>query len=258
MLVCMFCGHPQSSARQIHIPSKVVDTSVIETQEALLAQRDPEQRNRFIERHSGYICRCASRAAGRWIDRHDDIYSCALIAFNDAIDAYLPEKGSFPLFSSRIIRNRVIDSLRQEKRHAGAVVFSALSVRDERGNEIPFDAEDPSTASSDAALEIASLRQELDAFGISFFDLPAASPKSAKTKAACLQVIQYICVREEMLREVYQRQKLPAREILSAVRVNKKVLERHRKYIIAGILICTGGYTIMAEYFCAGKEETPL
>lgn len=63
--------------------------------EVTLSQRDAAARERLIEQNMDFIRRCASRAAGRFVDSHDDACSEAMIAFNDAISAYQPERGAF-------------------------------------------------------------------------------------------------------------------------------------------------------------------
>jgi len=222
---------------------------MIETYEVIAARCSEQEREAFIARHSEYILRCASKSSGRWVDRHDDIYSISLIAFNDAITTYDSDKGSFETYCATLINRKVIDSLRKENRASNVIPFSTLSSKDEHGNEIPFDIEDGRTSSFDAALEISSLERELEHFGISFFDLPKSSPKSAKTKKACREVVSYITNKYELLEYIMKMKRLPLKQIRTDVGVNEKVLERYRKYIIAGILICSGGYTIMSEYF---------
>ena len=157
--------------------------------EVTLAQQDTLARERLIEQNMDFIRRCASRAAGRFVDSHDDACSEAMIAFNDAISAYRPERGAFHPFAAVAIHNRVTDLLRRESRSAVCVPFSAMPAQDV---ETPFEVEDPKQAFSDAAFEIAAAKQELNALGVDFFELPKASPKAEKTKAACMQVIGYL------------------------------------------------------------------
>ena len=155
-----------------------------ETEQLLLAQREAQAREALLSENDLFIRRCASKAARRFVDCHDDAYSEALIAFNDAITAYRPDKGSFQAFAAAAIQNRVTDLLRRESRNAKCVPFSALGTQDDHGDEVPFEIEDPVPMVSDAALEISALRQELDKFNISFFDLPKSSPKFGRTKRA--------------------------------------------------------------------------
>ena len=89
-----------------------------------------------------------------------------------------------------------------------------------------------------------------DAFGISFFDLPKASPKSAKTKRACQEVVRYLLERNELLEGLRTKKRLPVSQLMAEPRINDKILDRYRKYIIAGVLIRSSGYTVLPEYFC--------
>ena len=225
-----------------------------ETEQLLLAQRDMQARETFLTENDLFIRRCASKAAGRFVDCHDDAYSEALIAFNDAITAYRPEKGSFQALAAAAIQNRVTDLLRRESRNARCAPFSSLGRQDERGSEVPFEIEDPAPVVSDAALEISALRQELDEFHISFFDLPKSSPKLNRTKRACLEVIRWLIQRPERVAAVKKTKCLPASQIMAELGTGSKVLERNRTYIIAGMLIWAGDYQIMREYFQIGKE----
>ena len=225
-----------------------------ETEQLLLAQRDPQARETILSENDLFIRRCASKAAERLVDCHDDAYSEALIAFNDAITAYRPEKGSFQALAAAAIQNRVTDLLRKESRNAKCVPFSALSMQNDHGGEVPFEMEDPVPMVSDAALEISALRQELDKFHISFFDLPKSSPKFGRTKRACLEVIRWLIRQPERVAAVKKTKCLPARQIMAELGTGSKVLERNRTYIIAGMLIWAGDYQIMREYFKIGKE----
>ena len=81
--------------------------------EVTLLQRNAAARERLIEQNMDFIRRCASRAAGRFVDSHDDVCSEAMIAFNDAITAYRPDRGAFHPFAAAAIHNRVTDLLRR-------------------------------------------------------------------------------------------------------------------------------------------------
>ncbi len=224
-----------------------------ETEQLLLAQRDPRAREALLAENDLLIRRCASRAAGRFVDCHD-AYSEALIAFNDAITAYRPDKGSFQALAAAAIQNRITDLLRKESRSGRCIPFSALSTQDDRGGEIPFEMEDPAPVVSDAALEIRALRQELVEFNISFFDLPKSSPKFGRTKRACLEVIRWLIRQPERVAAVRKTKCLPASQIMAELGTGSKVLERSRTYIIAGMLIWAGDYPVMREYFKIGRE----
>ena len=218
--------------------------------EVQLAQQDAAARERLIEQNMDFIRRCASRAAGRFVDSHDDACSEAMIAFNDAVSAYRSERGAFYPFAARSIYNRVTDLLRRESRSAVCVPFSAMPSQEEN---TPFEIEDPKQAFSDAAFEIAAAKQELNALGVDFFDLPKVSPKAEKTKAACMQVIGYLLHEPLLLQAVHKTACLPGKTLMQELGVSSKVLERHRKYILAGLVILGGDYPTLQGYFDTRK-----
>ena len=186
-----------------------------EIEQLSLAQQDAQAREMFLAQNDEFIRRCASKAAGRFVDEHDDAYSEALIAFNDAVTAYCPEKGAFHALAATAIRNRVTDLLRREIRNTGCVPFSALEEQNDHGDAVPFEIADPKPIVSDTALEIDALRQELDAFGISFFDLPKSWPKFGRTKRACMEVIRWLTEQPERTAEVKRKKCLPAGQIMA-------------------------------------------
>ena len=102
-----------------------------ETEQLAQAQQDAQAREAFLAQNDEFIRRCASKAAGRFVDEHDDAYSEALIAFNNAVTAYRPEKGAFYALAATAIRNRVTDFTArvQEQRYC--------SVQCTRGTERP-------------------------------------------------------------------------------------------------------------------------
>jgi len=62
-------------------------------------------------------------------------------------------------------------------------------------------------------------------------------------------VVNYILNNEELLRYVYSKKCLPVKQIIEELKVNKKIPDRYRKYIITGIVIINGKYDIVSEYF---------
>ena len=88
-------------------------------------QKDSIKRNDYITEHKNFILSTASKVLNRYVSDHDDAYSVALIAFDEAITKYNPEKGSFTSFSALVIRNRLIDEFRKSEKNT--LPFSSLS-----------------------------------------------------------------------------------------------------------------------------------
>lgn len=220
----------------------------------LAAQKDKQLRNEIILEYQNFISSCAAKSVGRYITDQDDEWSVALIAFDEAITKYDRLKGTFIHFASINIKSRLIDHLRKENKKDKPLLFSSLTERDKEGNESDFDAEDLKSKPNDAKYEIEALTEELKAYQISFFDLPLVTPKSQKTKSACIDAIRYILRNTLLTDNIKTKGTLPIKELTEDLNIHRKVIERHRKYIIAVIVILTGDYGMIAEYFQFVKE----
>lgn len=220
----------------------------------ILAKSDSSLREEIIHDYVNFIKARASEAAGKSVTESDDDFSVAMIAFNEAIDSYKEDKGKFLSFSSVVIRNKVLNHIRSERKHHRIIPFSSLSATDKDGDVKEFDVADTKSEINDAAVEIKAVTQELKGLNISFFDLPEVSPKSKKTKTACSLIIRYILSEPALVKNIKTKGILPLKQIKDNLKVNDKVLERHRKYIISAVIILSGKYEILSEYLSFVKE----
>lgn len=205
-------------------------------------------RNQFIDDSTSFILKCAAVFAGRYIDKSDDIFSVALIAYDKAIENYDCTKGCFYSFAKTCIGNAIKDYFRAQSKCGNVVPFSSLAEENDNGDEKAFEIYCEESTFSDTALEIFSLKEELAYFGISFFDLPKCSPKSKKTKKNCVEIAEYISQSEELIKSLYRKKTLPVKQILENVKTNVKTTERYRGYIIMSVLVLRGEYEILSEY----------
>ena len=114
---------------------------------------------------------------------------------------------------------------------------------------IEFDVAVNDLQNLDVKYEIEALSYELGEFEITFFDISKNSPKSGKTKRECREVIKYILSADTMVEFIRKNKYIPVKEIISATGVNRKILERHRNYIIAVVLVMDGEYEIIQGQF---------
>lgn len=63
--------------------------------------------------------------------------------------------------------------------------------------------------------------------------------------ASCAAAIRYAGENKALLDELLRTRKLPMSQLVSGSGVERKTLERHRKYILAMLLIQTNGYEII-------------
>ncbi len=218
------------------------------------AKNNSEAENILIQEYVPFILSCSNKALNRYITRNDDEFSIAIFAFHEALQKYEPSKGAFLTFARLIIKNRLTDYLRKEYRNSSVIPFSALQTNDNDGNIVEFDISDNNSHNLDAKYEIEALTYELSLFSITFFEIAHTTPKTKKTRQNCILAIRYILSDKSLIDLIKDKKYIPAKQIIDGTHISRKILERHRNYIIAAVLIMTGDYEIMQEYFPQLKE----
>ena len=183
------------------------------------------------------------------IEGHDDELSIAMIAFHEAINGYSRIRGAFLKYAAMLIRSRLIDYSRREQRHSRVVSLDApIGEEDTTLGETLANETDPheETASRDATrTEIEELARQMKEFGISLSDVADNCPKQQRTLDACRKALQYAKDNPELLDDFLRTKRLPVGQLTAGSGVERKTLERHRKYMVALLLICTNGYEII-------------
>ena len=188
-----------------------------------------------------------SRTMNHFVTESSDEWSVILQAFYEAVQGYEPRQGTFWGFASLIIRSRLTDYLRNIYRQ------NSLLSGEEPSEELAAPEEWPGKYTISDELE--ALQDELKGYQISFFGLTETAPKAKKTRKKCAEAIA-VLVQTAHLKDKFEKtKKLPASELSAMSGVSKKILERHRDYIIAAAVILTGEYPLLAEYLHAVREE---
>lgn len=213
------------------------------------AKEDLHRADDLIRDYIPFIRSEASKCTSKLITEQDDEFSIAMIAFHEAILGYEKGRGAFLGYASMLIRSRIIDYRRKEARHRGNISLYAESGDDEK--TIMDELADERDCFEESA-NLEATKQEIDElsaamadFGVSFSDVADNSPKQERTLKACASVIRYASENKQMLDELLRTKKLPLAELVHGSGVERKTLERHRKYILAMLLIQTNGYEII-------------
>lgn len=227
-----------------------------------LAQSDPAARNRLIERFTPFVLRVATKTVGRYLRLgEDDEVSIALIAFNEAIDRFDPDRGAhFLPFAETVIRRRLIDHFRRESQHR-ELPLSALDGDDpDHSAQVLREAEAAIALHQDMLQreerleEIERYRAELAAYGIALEQLAAAAPRHRDAREGAIEAAR-IVARGELWQHLRERRTLPMRELNERMELSRKTLERHRKYIVAVAVALAGDYPHLQQYFRSGGDE---
>ena len=226
---------------------------------AIAAKTDERILENFITENQRFILVCAAKAARRFVTKSDDEWSAALLAFHEAVGAYDAGKGSFRSFAALIIRRRVTDYLKGEMRHSIEIPVEPYTMTGELTDESPSPLQvrvreqvtkmaEETVQTGSAAEEIGAMQQILGAYGFSFFDLSDCSPKAEKTRRQCALAVRTLIGESDLLARMQTSKTLPIRELALRSGVSRKLLERHRKYIIAAAEILTGDFPVLGEY----------
>jgi RNA polymerase sigma factor len=216
----------------------------------------------LIKKFKPFIIKSASAFAKRLITDNDDEWSISLLAFSEAVKNYNLEKGNFLSFSELVIKRRLLDFYNYSKKFNNEIsvnpsVFSGENDEDDENTPVFIAVQNKITYTPENKIkdEIEAINIIFKNYGFTFFDLTECSPKAEKTKKACAKAVAFMCKNPLILKELRTSKQLPIKIIEKNINVPRKILERHRKYIIAAVEILSGEYPCIAEYLQPIREE---
>jgi RNA polymerase sigma factor len=207
------------------------------------AAKDTRLLSELIEQHELFIMRSAAKTAKRNVLKSDDEWSIALTAFYDAIKKYSYDKGSFIAFAELLIHNKLVDYYRGQNKYNAELQADWIDDRaadDSNGYSIKY--------------EIEALGEVLNRYGFTYSDLAESSPKTGKTKTSCARVVTYLLQKPILIADIRSTKQLPLKIIEKNTQTPRKIIERHRKYIVAAVEILSGDYPYLSEYLRYIKE----
>lgn len=195
-----------------------------------------------------FCLRVCSKTCGRYVWDNDEEASIARIAILEALEKYQPDKGSFLVFLGQIIRNRIIDYKRKEKKQV-LIPFSFLSRTGSSFSKTIDDGffEDIIDDLS-RKQEIEKLKRTLLDFDICFEELVQNSPRQPRSRENARQIACLIAENEELSTYLIEKKLLPMKELEDKWQVNRKTADRYRKYIITSVLIYLYDFPFLQSY----------
>lgn len=225
-------------------------------------KEDSEAREDFLAKSQTFICHVASQACFRFLEwGRDEELSEALIAFNEAIDLFIMDKGvPFLAYARVLIKRRLIDYHRkQQLRQASSLDQEDIG----RGIEIHLSLDEfqEKEQRRERAEEIEQFTKALATVNLTFQDLVAVSPKHRDSRETLLRAARELAFDTELWSQTERTGKVPMQALALKTQIHPKVLERGRKYILAVALLMANqhDYVYLREYVLprerGGRDE---
>ena len=231
-----------------------------ENRRAIEAAKEAGAKNAFLAAQQSHILHLTARILKRTVTMSDDEWSVALLAVSEALDRYDESRGNFWNYAALVIGSRLKDHFRSGAKDAELLVgpdaFDGDPDEDDPSLGLKIEVRDKTAVVVDTALrdEIEAFSAELKEYGIDLFELPESAPRAAKTRAVCAELIKAFFTPPPLTDELKKTKNLPVKSLRDRVSVTRKLIDRHRKYLVAAMLIKAGDYPGMADYLPSGAE----
>lgn len=217
------------------------------------ASGDNLAREKLIEQYRPFVFKEAQRVCRRILEwGRDDELSIALIAFNEAIDAYNNTKGSsFENLCRLVIRRRLIDFFRKADNTGDAI--PAEKVISQSVIE-----EDWEQAEREAEIDL--YRKILNDFNLDFERVAVAQPSHKQTRGKLRRAAKILAGNQELMDFLYSSRNLPKRRLCELAGLTSRMLDRGRIYVIAlALLLSREDLPHLRDYAreLAGKGDKP-
>ncbi len=213
------------------------------------AKNNAEAANSLVSRYLPFIKAETSKfIKGAPVDGSDEL-SVAMFAFHEAVLKYDCGKGAFIAFAAMAIKNRLIDYKRKESRHENVVYLDKkfgededISLLDKLSGKDEIDERNSVFA---AKQEITHFTEQLKDFDLKLTDIAENCPKQKRTLDACHKALDFARENPVLLSQLVSTKKVPISALSDGSGVERKTLERHRKYLVAILLAYTNGFEII-------------
>ena len=212
----------------------------------------------FIDYFKPFIIKCVSVALGRFCDtENSEEYSIGLSAFNEAIDKFNEAKyDKFLSFAKLVIKRRVIDYIRYDKKINSKLVFTQ---NDENGDDYEenYLASDPNEQFKEVEYreEMQYFEKVLKDFNIAIEELVEIAPKHKDAKESCVKIAKLLADNNELFNKLVKNLKLPLDDLAKLSQVSKKTLQRNKRFIIAVSFIFKYDFEIFRSYVNEYKNK---
>ncbi len=228
----------------------------IEITIAKIKNGDTHLKDGLINDYKPFILKVISTVTGKFVDiKNSDELSIGLMAFNEAIDSYNADKNvGFLRFAETVIKRRIVDYMRKDYKNSKVYPFTYFQTNDDNEDidiiENKYMAVEAGTFFDNVELkeEIALFRAKLKDFGISLIDLVGNAPKHTDSKKLAISIARVLSENKTLSDALITKKTIPMCQLMKIVQVNRKTVERNRKFIIAVYLILNSRLEVLQEY----------
>lgn len=220
---------------------EILDKRLIESRKS----KNNPSRSKLIEEYMPFIIKEISNVTGRYVSYENSLeLSVGLMAFDEAIDRYDKDKGSFTNLASLVIKSRVKDFLKQNNYYEYHVPIE----ENEDFQEVDF-------GEDELKLEVAKFNQILDKFNIDVETLVEESPTHKKTRRENIKLGRDVSEEKPIVNKLYKTRKLPMADIILRFQTTKKKLKYHRNFIISVIIVFHEKLSNIMEFMNLGGNS---
>ena len=218
-------------------------------------------RNQIIKEHAQFITRSVRQYTHAFIVEDLDEYSIALLAFDQALSRYDPESPvSFQYFARLMIKNRLIDWSRHQKRHTDSVSLSETTGDDQQTilDHLPDQKNETAQSRLEFEESLLKLQLQLEAFRLDFNKMAKRLPKHRDSRLFCLKLARLLCEDNELSNLLWHKKRLPAAELAKRCQAPIKTIERNRANIIFYALLLHSDLEVLKQYMTNYEKEESL
>jgi len=202
-------------------------------------------KNALIESYTPFIIGQIAKVTGRYVEiENDEMLSIGLMAFNEAISRYNPEKNpSFVGYAALVIGSRVKDQLKSKSYNEQ---WESLdSMMEEDPSNVP---EVKSNTDENLVSEIQTWEQEIQKFGFDLEILVDESPKHKDTRQKAVDLSEKISNDDEITTIMFKKYRLPISRVVLKFKTTQKVVKGSKRFIIAVVIIFTKKLTSLESW----------
>jgi RNA polymerase sigma factor len=189
-------------------------------------------REKLVEEYKPFVLKTANQFCKRALEwGRDDELSIGMVSFNSAIDTFDQDRQvPFLPYCRVVIENRLKDHFRKESKYRN------LNLPDDENlileSQAAWDNYVNRTIEDERRDELEQFEKILADFSISFEDLVDVSPRHRDYRLTLFRVADRLVQVESLMEHLISKKQLPITGLEKACGVNRKTLERGRKFII--------------------------